>query len=169
MKFLPILLSLAPACFAAAIGAVARQTNLEAETDRLLFRVSITEFLSAREAKQPPELDWSTDGCSSAPDNPFGFNFAPSCYRHDFGYRNYKAQGRFEDGKAAIDDNFRDDLYDACDSTDSQKAFSEAAHAKAAADGTDALSLCTTTADVYYRAVVLFGKKRGEEVDAGLQ
>ena len=36
-------------------------------------------------------FDWSTDYCSSSPDNPLGFNFTLSCWRHDFGYRNYKA------------------------------------------------------------------------------
>ena len=35
-------------------------------------------------------FNWSTDYCSSSPDNPLGFNFTLSCYRHDFGYRNYK-------------------------------------------------------------------------------
>ncbi len=37
-------------------------------------------------------FDWSTDYCSWSPDNPFGFPFELSCARHDFGYRNYKAQ-----------------------------------------------------------------------------
>ena len=37
-------------------------------------------------------FDWSTDYCSSSPDNPLGFRFTLSCHRHDFGYRNYGAQ-----------------------------------------------------------------------------
>jgi hypothetical protein len=36
-----------------------------------------------------------------------GYPFEPGCQRHDFGYRNYKAQGRFTDAnKLRIDDNF---------------------------------------------------------------
>src|SRR5689334_6208169 len=31
-------------------------------------------------------FDWSTDYCSTSPDNPLGFPFATSCARHDFGY-----------------------------------------------------------------------------------
>lgn len=131
-----------------------RQTPaLEAETDRLLFSATLAEFIAAHDAQSPPELDWSTDGCTSAPDNPFGFDFEPACVRHDFGYRNYKAQGRFEDAgaKASIDSNFRDDLYGQCAAEDS-------------------LDLCEVTADVYYEAVVLFGREREqEEEEKGLE
>src|SRR5689334_11939917 len=38
-------------------------------------------------------LDWSTDYCSDSPDEPLGFDFRIPCWRHDFGYRNYKAVG----------------------------------------------------------------------------
>src|SRR3954453_1121910 len=40
-------------------------------------------------------FDWSTDYCSDSPDNPLGFQFSTSCWHHDFGYRNYKAAGKF--------------------------------------------------------------------------
>ena len=34
--------------------------------------------------------------------------FVAGCQRHDFGYRNFKAQDRFTDeNKLAIDDNFK--------------------------------------------------------------
>ncbi|KAK7757344.1 hypothetical protein SLS62_000356 [Diatrype stigma] len=132
-----------------------RQTPaLEAETDRLLFSASLADFLAAAAAQSPPGLDWSTDGCTSAPDDPFGFDFEPACVRHDFGYRNYKAQGRFDDmpggTKAAIDTNFRQDLYGQC-----------------AAEG--ARDICEATADVYYEAVVLFGRKGGEAAAAAAE
>ncbi len=32
--------------------------------------------------------DWTTDGCSSAPDKFFGVNLAECCAEHDFYYRN---------------------------------------------------------------------------------
>ncbi|KFH40954.1 hypothetical protein ACRE_083510 [Hapsidospora chrysogenum ATCC 11550] len=112
----------------------------EAVTDQLLFQLSLPQFIARRDAQDPPELDWSSDSCSSSPDNPFGFPFDPACKRHDFGYRNYKDQGRFTDAnKLAIDDNFKADLYYQCSG-------------EAAA--------CKTLADVYYAAVREFGRKK---------
>ncbi|MFF3763454.1 phospholipase A2 [Streptomyces sp. NPDC001922] len=36
-------------------------------------------------------FNWKTDGCTNAPDKlPGGYDFYYACYRHDFGYRNYK-------------------------------------------------------------------------------
>jgi phospholipase A2-like protein len=35
-------------------------------------------------------FDWSTDYCSSSPDQPLGFDFRIPCWHHDFGYRNYR-------------------------------------------------------------------------------
>lgn len=61
-------------------------------------------------------FDWSTDYCSSSPDNPVGFDFKLSCYRHDFGYRNYKAVGQFSANKARLDSAFYDDLKRRCTS-----------------------------------------------------
>jgi len=65
-----------------------RQETAIAATDRLLFSTTIAAFETARNAKNPASLDWTSDGCSSSPDNPFGFNFIEECHRHDFGYRN---------------------------------------------------------------------------------
>lgn len=81
-------------------------------------------------------FDWSTDYCSSSPDNPLGFDFTLSCYRHDFGYRNYKRQSRFnETTRLRIDNNFKSDMYKQC--------------------GTN--WACKRTADLYYAAVREFG------------
>jgi hypothetical protein len=71
----------------------ARETAVQA-TDRLVFTATLPTFLAARAALNPSTLDWTSDGCSSSPDNPFGFDFLNSCYRHDFAYRNFKAQSR---------------------------------------------------------------------------
>lgn len=64
-----------------------------------------------------------------------------SCRRHDFGYRNFKAQGRFTDAnRLRIDDVFKRDLGAECaKSTGSKK------------------ELCDGTAGTYYQAVRLFG------------
>lgn len=60
------------------------------------------------------QLNWSTDYCSLSPDNPLGFNFQLSCWRHDFGYRNFKEMGQFEPNKARIDSAFYEDLKRKC-------------------------------------------------------
>ncbi|HEX8345102.1 MAG TPA: phospholipase [Actinoplanes sp.] len=59
-------------------------------------------------------FDWSTDYCTSSPDNPLGFNFRLPCNRHDFGYRNYRAMGAFSANKARVDDAFYADLKRVC-------------------------------------------------------
>ncbi len=59
-------------------------------------------------------FDWSTDFCSSSPDNPLGFDFKLSCWHHDFGYRNYKAMGQFSANKSRLDDMFYADLKRKC-------------------------------------------------------
>ncbi|MFB8107112.1 MULTISPECIES: phospholipase [unclassified Streptomyces] len=85
-------------------------------------------------------FDWSTDYCSSSPDNPFGFPFQTACARHDFGYRNYKAAGTFSANKARIDSAFHEDLKRVCAAYSGAKRTS-----------------CNSTAWTYYQAVNIFG------------
>ncbi|MEQ4723133.1 phospholipase [Nonomuraea sp. B19D2] len=59
-------------------------------------------------------FDWSTDLCSSSPDQPLGFDFRMSCRRHDFGYRNYKDVNQFPANKSRIDDAFYFDMKQVC-------------------------------------------------------
>ena len=78
---------------------------------------SYSSWLSARNnqgAWAAYEFNWSTDYCSSSPDNPLGFNFQLSCARHDFGYRNYKAVGLFSSNKSRLDSAFYEDLKRKC-------------------------------------------------------
>ncbi|MBQ0826775.1 phospholipase [Streptomyces tagetis] len=86
------------------------------------------------------EFDWSTDYCSSSPDNPFGFPFSTSCARHDFGYRNYKAAGSFSANKNRLDSAFYEDLKRVC---------------ARYTGGTK--TTCDGTAWTYYQAVRAFG------------
>ena len=116
---------------------VAFADDVEQITDQYLFSASLTDFQQLR-ADQPngDQIDWSSDGCSNAPDNPFGFNLVKACYRHDFGYRNYKRQGRFtESSRLTIDNNFKDDMYEVCNGN----------------------WACNRFADTYYLAVRQFG------------
>ncbi|UED88193.1 phospholipase [Streptomyces profundus] len=85
-------------------------------------------------------FDWSTDYCSSSPDNPFGFPFSMSCARHDFGYRNYKAAGTFDANKARLDNAFYQDLLRVCGNYSGATA-----------------TACNGTAWTYYQAVRLLG------------
>ncbi|MGW0335552.1 phospholipase [Streptomyces sp. NPDC003011] len=85
-------------------------------------------------------FDWTTDYCSSSPDNPFGFPFSISCARHDFGYRNYKAAGTFSAHKARLDSAFYEDLKRVC---------------VPYTGGTR--TACDSTAWTYYQAVRAFG------------
>ncbi|KAK2610278.1 hypothetical protein N8I77_003726 [Diaporthe amygdali] len=129
-----------------------RQDTLQTITDSYLFDISLSQFITYRNAKNPATLDWTSDGCSDSPDNPLGFNFEPACYRHDFGYTNYREQSRFtKAAKASIDTNFKADLKFQCESETLE-------------------SICDALADVYYTAVKLFGgqdaTKRAEDVDA---
>ena len=112
-------------------------SQLKSVTDTYLFSTSLSGFGSIKnQAPYSGQLDWSDDGCSNSPDNPLGFNFEPACNRHDFGYRNYKRQGRFtESGRLSIDNNFKSDLYNLCNGN----------------------WACNRLADVYYLAVRQFG------------
>ena len=85
-------------------------------------------------------FDWSTDYCSASPDNPLGFNFTLSCYRHDFGYRNYKAIGQFPANKSRLDSAFYEDLKRKC------ATYSSAVR-----------PACISLAWTYYQAVKVFG------------
>jgi hypothetical protein len=49
-----------------------------AVTDQLSFQLTLPQFTARRNAMDPPTLDWTTDGCTSSPDNPLGFDFVVS-------------------------------------------------------------------------------------------
>lgn len=110
-----VLLVLVPSSAWAAPGA-----GVAASTDRLLFATPMPGFLAAR-AAAAPGLDWSSDGCSvplvREPQRsmPQGFDFRAACERHDFGYRNYRAQGRLtEPARHRLDDAFLADMDAVC-------------------------------------------------------
>ncbi|MFJ9178107.1 phospholipase [Streptomyces sp. NPDC102360] len=85
-------------------------------------------------------FDWSTDYCTTSPDNPFGFPFKDACARHDFGYRNYTAAGAFDANKSRLDDALYADLKRVCATYSGLKKTS-----------------CDGTAWTYYQAVDKLG------------
>ncbi|MDG4794126.1 phospholipase [Micromonospora sp. WMMD1082] len=104
---------------------------------------SYNSWNSARQNRGPwaeYNFDWSTDFCSSSPDNPLGFTFSLSCARHDFGYRNYKAVGQFSANKSRLDSAFYEDLKRVCATYNSVVR-----------------PACLSLAWTYYQAVSIFG------------
>ncbi|WP_061299031.1 phospholipase A2 [Herbidospora cretacea] len=86
-----------------------------AKTDWHLFEIPLGEFVErlGREDRDG-RLIWRADGCTFTDTGTFVF--ADACRRHDFGHRNYVAQGRFTTaGRKRIDDRFREDLEAVCD------------------------------------------------------
>lgn len=96
----------------------------ETITDTYLFGFSVPEFLRARKEKRhDAELIWASDGCTIPEELSAEqkrrlreFNFTNPCLRHDFGYRNYRNQGRMnEANRKRIDDRFAVDMRGVCD------------------------------------------------------
>jgi hypothetical protein len=93
-------------------------------------------------------FDWSTDYCSASPDNPLGFDFRLPCYRHDFGYRNYKAMSLFASNKSRVDSAFYEDMKRKCATYNSFVRPS-----------------CYSLAWTYYQAVRNFGSVSVSQAD----
>jgi hypothetical protein len=93
-------------------------------------------------------FDWSTDFCSSSPDNPLGFDFRLPCWRHDFGYRNYKAVDLFAANKPWVDSAFYEDMKRKCAT---YNVFVRPA--------------CYSLAWTYYQAVKAFGSVQVSKAD----
>ena len=152
MQPLLLLLAVLPAslAFPLSIPNIVRRdcdADCVSTTDNLLLHTTMDQFQAARAAESPAYLVWTSDGCSESPDKPSGYNFLPSCQRHDFGYRNYKQQDRFtEPNRKVIDDNFKPDLYNLC------KGY----HGLSSWKGVE----CRGIADLYYAAAREFGNSQ---------
>ncbi|KAG5915187.1 hypothetical protein E4U42_000108 [Claviceps africana] len=110
------------------------------DVDRLMWDYTLKDFISRRNLQIPKWVDWTSDGCTHAPDNPFGFNYVIACYRHDFAYQNYRHEERFtRENKESIDLRFHDDLLTVCDEEDGLR------------------KVCDTLAHIYYYGVHFFG------------
>ncbi|HEY2948233.1 MAG TPA: phospholipase [Micromonosporaceae bacterium] len=117
-------------------------------------QTSVTSYNAWNSARQNQAawaayaFDWSTDFCSSSPDNPLGFDFRLPCWRHDFGYRNYKAAGLFAANKPRVDNAFYEDLKRKCAT---YNVFVRPA--------------CYSLAWTYYQAVKSFGSVQVSQAD----
>ena len=127
---------------AAAVAAAVDWTERRDLLDRWLA-ADLAAFLAYRESPElDPRLDPSTDGCSApiVGNSGLSFDFANACLRHDFGYRNAKDLGLFEDRKATVDRRFLGDMKDHCAT---RSVFLQGA--------------CYRWAYTYYHAVKAFG------------
>ncbi|MYS85950.1 phospholipase [Embleya scabrispora] len=149
MRRLTTILATTAMAVAAGVGATAPAQAAPADKPQVLSGWTQTSagsynaWYSARQnqgAWAAYGFDWSTDYCSSSPDNPFGFPFQVSCARHDFGYRNYKAAGTFPANKARVDSALYEDLKRVC-----------------AQYGGATRTACNGTAWTYYQAVKVLG------------
>lgn len=79
-------------------------------TDIYLFNTPLHRFIAHRNDTNPPTLVWESDGCTYVPRGilpKYTRSFQIACYRHDFGYRNYKRQERASaNAKIRIDNLF---------------------------------------------------------------
>jgi len=94
------------------------ETPIEA-VSYVMFDVDFTTFWRERFSlkRAYPHLDWTTDGCSAPVVGGEGrsFNFTHACVRHDFGYRNIKRLGQFNEVvRTKLDEQFRRDLESSC-------------------------------------------------------
>ena len=85
----------------------------------VMFDVDFSTFRRERFSLQRayPHLDWTTDGCSAPVVRNEGrsFNFTHACVRHDFGYRNTKKLGQFNEiVRTKLDEQFHRDLESSC-------------------------------------------------------
>jgi hypothetical protein len=115
MYLLPLFL-LPLAAIAAVIPRTLSGDELTQTTDTLIFSTPLSKFLYIISfCPQSSSLDWNDAGCSNSPDEPLGFNFLPSCQRHDFACRNFKKQDWFtEEQQERIYKNFLTDLEGMC-------------------------------------------------------
>jgi hypothetical protein len=85
--------------------------------DRYVW-ADLDDFLAYRASPdRDPRLDWSSDECSAPVVGSTGasFDFTDACLRHDFGYRNYRRLGLFEERKPLVDDRFLTDMRAHCE------------------------------------------------------
>jgi hypothetical protein len=90
------------------------------------FATSLSTFSRFEKTyrQQFPELDWTTDYCSSPLVGNTGrsFNFTMPCRRHDFGYRNFKLISRMtgiafwnSEQRLKVDNQFYNDMRATCE------------------------------------------------------
>ncbi|MEU1009648.1 phospholipase A2 [Streptomyces sp. NPDC005890] len=117
---------------------------------------AMNQHMAHKQAIEKYKFNWKTDYCTDSPDTlPGGYNFKMACWRHDFGYRNYKGLiGNYyfkKNGhKKRVDKALLRDLYTACD-------YKPWADPLPASERKRLRAACRKTAEKYYGAVSAAG------------
>ncbi len=132
-----------------------KSLTLDSNSSRGKWDAALTQHLQKKQAIRKYKFNWKTDYCSKSPENiAGGYTFKWACYRHDFGYRNYKTLvGKYyfkKDHKSRIDKAFLRDMNVACDYRPWADPYTPAQRKKLKA-------ACKKTAKKYYQAVVALG------------
>ncbi|MFI9806271.1 phospholipase A2 [Streptomyces sp. NPDC052301] len=96
-----------------------KSLTLDSNASSQKWSEALTLHLQHKKAIEQYKFNWHTDYCTYSPDTlPGGYTFKWGCYRHDFGYRNYKSLvGNYyfkRDHKLRIDKALLRDLKGAC-------------------------------------------------------
>lgn len=99
--------------------AAAERARLWGEERELVDRYAagdLRDFLDYKRSGGDARLDFTDDGCSApvVGSTGFSFDFTEACERHDFGYRNYKSLGLFDEEKGRVDRQFVIDMLGHC-------------------------------------------------------
>ncbi|WP_051789709.1 MULTISPECIES: phospholipase A2 [unclassified Streptomyces] len=117
---------------------------------------AMNQHMAHKQAIEKYKFNWKTDYCTDSPDTlPGGYDFKMACWRHDFGYRNYKGLiGNYyfkKNGhKKRVDKALLRDLYSACD-------YKPWADPLPASERKRLRAACRKTAEKYYGAVSAAG------------
>ncbi|MEU9593455.1 phospholipase A2 [Streptomyces sp. NPDC048219] len=127
--------------------------NSEASQNR--WFTALGQYRQKKAAITKYKFNWKTDYCSKSPNKiPGGYDFSFPCYRHDFGYRNYKSiagKTAFKrDHKLRIDKAFLGDMNRVCTYKPWADPYTPGQRKKLKA-------ACYKTAKKYYSAVRALG------------
>ncbi|MFM9707133.1 phospholipase A2 [Streptomyces galilaeus] len=123
----------------------------DSNASSLRWSDALSLHLGNKQAIEKYRFNWSTNYCNSSPDTlPGGYDFRWGCYRHDFGYRNYKTlAGNYyfkRDHKLRIDKALLRDLNTACGYRPWADPYTPSQRKKLK-------EACLKTAKKYYQAV----------------
>ncbi|CAL9297766.1 hypothetical protein SUDANB148_02820 [Streptomyces sp. SudanB148_2056] len=129
--------------------------TLNSNNSTLKWFEALGQHRQKKQAIRKYKFNWKTDYCSMAPNKVAGgYSFTDACYRHDFGYRNYKSVvGKYyfkKNHKSRIDKAFLRDMNTACTYKPWADPYTPAQRKKLKA-------ACKKTAKKYYQAVVALG------------
>jgi len=118
------------------------------QATRLEFNTPLAQFIAQADSRNPDlRFDWVSDGCSVPLLGSSGkdYDFTNACRRHDFAYRNLVVidGGKWWNStlRSRVDTQFKADMHDECGNRSLVSKFK-----------------CLAWAEVYYRAVRIFGR-----------